>query len=282
MSVISLSFRRRRSFSDWRRREQAYAELIALDDHSLADIGIHRSQIGGLVDGVRMPGRSSPPISAWNRENFAGRRKPPSPGPNSKMRAERPIFVSDLSAAQHQRRPSVDHDPPLEHDAAAAVRSEHDRLLSSQQSRQHRRVRREPSAPSEVARQLSPAGARGCSTKSDRILICATRDCYIPRPGEPVPALSLRSARHYGGRHRPLRDRCPLRAPFGASNFAAAIERIPVPVPISSGQRNRRCRASRSSAIRQARVDGCSPVPNAVAASTTMPIGSRWNRTAIM
>jgi hypothetical protein len=71
MSVISLLISARRAFSDWRRREQAYAELTALDDHSLADIGIHRSQIGGLVDGVRMPGLSSPPISAWNRESFA-------------------------------------------------------------------------------------------------------------------------------------------------------------------------------------------------------------------
>ncbi len=56
------------------------------------------------------------------------------------------------------------------------------------------------------------------------------------------------------------------------SNFAAAIDRIPVPVPISSGLRNRCRGARRSSAIRQARVDGCSPVPNAVAASTTIPM----------
>ena len=74
MSMINLLISARRAFSDWRRREQAYAELTALDDHSLADIGIHRSQIGGLVDGVRMPGPSSPPISIRNQEKFARRK----------------------------------------------------------------------------------------------------------------------------------------------------------------------------------------------------------------
>jgi uncharacterized protein YjiS (DUF1127 family) len=32
-------------YEDWRRREQAYRELSALDDRSLADIGISRSEI---------------------------------------------------------------------------------------------------------------------------------------------------------------------------------------------------------------------------------------------
>ena len=31
--------------ADWRHRQQAYAELAALDDRSLADIGITRSEI---------------------------------------------------------------------------------------------------------------------------------------------------------------------------------------------------------------------------------------------
>ena len=30
---------------DWRAREQAYAELMAMDDRALADIGIRRSDI---------------------------------------------------------------------------------------------------------------------------------------------------------------------------------------------------------------------------------------------
>jgi uncharacterized protein YjiS (DUF1127 family) len=33
------------SLADWRHRQQAYAELAALDDRSLADIGITRSEI---------------------------------------------------------------------------------------------------------------------------------------------------------------------------------------------------------------------------------------------
>jgi len=32
-------------YEEWRRREQAYRELSALDDRSLADIGISRSDI---------------------------------------------------------------------------------------------------------------------------------------------------------------------------------------------------------------------------------------------
>ena len=31
--------------ADWRRRQRAYAELATLDDRSLADIGISRSEI---------------------------------------------------------------------------------------------------------------------------------------------------------------------------------------------------------------------------------------------
>jgi hypothetical protein len=56
------------------------------------------------------------------------------------------------------------------------------------------------------------------------------------------------------------------------SRFAAAIARMPLPVPMSSGRSNRRRRARLSSAKRQPRVEGCSPVPNAVAASISMAI----------
>jgi uncharacterized protein YjiS (DUF1127 family) len=61
MSVINLLLSVGRSFSEWRRRDRAYAQLMALDDHSLADIGIHRSQIAGLIEGVSMPGGSAQP-----------------------------------------------------------------------------------------------------------------------------------------------------------------------------------------------------------------------------
>ncbi len=62
MSVVNLLISAGRHFSEWRHRQQAYAELMALDDHSLADIGLHRSQIAGLVEGYRVPDRSSAPV----------------------------------------------------------------------------------------------------------------------------------------------------------------------------------------------------------------------------
>ena len=74
MFVVNLLMSAGRAFAEWRRRDRTYSELMALDDHSLADIGIHRSQIGGLVEGLRMPGLSAPPISFRRREEF-GRQK---------------------------------------------------------------------------------------------------------------------------------------------------------------------------------------------------------------
>jgi uncharacterized protein YjiS (DUF1127 family) len=42
------------AFADWRRRQRAYDELIALDDHCLADLGIERAQINAyLAEGRR-------------------------------------------------------------------------------------------------------------------------------------------------------------------------------------------------------------------------------------
>ncbi len=53
MSLINLFVAARSALARWRRRQRAYDELMALDDRSLADIGIHRSQIPALVAGVR-------------------------------------------------------------------------------------------------------------------------------------------------------------------------------------------------------------------------------------
>jgi uncharacterized protein YjiS (DUF1127 family) len=75
MSIVNFVISAGRAFVQWRRREQAYAELRALDDHSLADIGIHRSQIGALVEGVRVPDPSFPAIFAPRREKFAQRKE---------------------------------------------------------------------------------------------------------------------------------------------------------------------------------------------------------------
>jgi uncharacterized protein YjiS (DUF1127 family) len=52
MSVINIFVAARNALSEWRRRNEAYAELMSLDDRSLADIGIHRSQIPALIEGV--------------------------------------------------------------------------------------------------------------------------------------------------------------------------------------------------------------------------------------
>jgi uncharacterized protein YjiS (DUF1127 family) len=75
MSIVNLVISAGRAFSQWRRREQTYAELMALDDHSLADIGIHRSQIGALVQGVRVPDPSLPPVFSTTRQEKFARRK---------------------------------------------------------------------------------------------------------------------------------------------------------------------------------------------------------------
>ena len=71
MSVVNLLVSAGRRFSDWRHRQQAYAELMALDDHSLADIGLHRSQIAGLVEGYPVPDQSSAQVPFRNPEKLA-------------------------------------------------------------------------------------------------------------------------------------------------------------------------------------------------------------------
>jgi len=53
MSFLNLFISAGKAFSAWRRREQAYAGLMALDDRSLADIGIHRLQICALAECAR-------------------------------------------------------------------------------------------------------------------------------------------------------------------------------------------------------------------------------------
>lgn len=51
MFIVSLFAAARQAFADWRRRQQAYTELMALDDRSLADIGVRRSEIPAIVEG---------------------------------------------------------------------------------------------------------------------------------------------------------------------------------------------------------------------------------------
>ena len=74
MSVLNLLMSARKAFADWQRRQRAYAELMALDDHSLADIGIRRSQVRDLCDGSYVPARSAAPAPVRGRGEFASPR----------------------------------------------------------------------------------------------------------------------------------------------------------------------------------------------------------------
>ena len=51
MFIVNLFANAQHKLSAWRRRHQAYTELMGLDDRSLADIGINRSQIPALIFG---------------------------------------------------------------------------------------------------------------------------------------------------------------------------------------------------------------------------------------
>ena len=51
MSLINLFVAARTAIARWRQRRRAYGDLMALDDRSLSDIGIHRSEIAAIVDG---------------------------------------------------------------------------------------------------------------------------------------------------------------------------------------------------------------------------------------
>jgi uncharacterized protein YjiS (DUF1127 family) len=71
MSVLNLLNSAREAFADWRRRERAYAELMALDDHSLADIGISRSDIRAITEGSYASAQSAAFPSSPRREEIA-------------------------------------------------------------------------------------------------------------------------------------------------------------------------------------------------------------------
>ena len=60
MSLINLFVAARNGLRELRRRQRAYVELMALDDRSLADIGLHRSQIPAIVEGARLAAASAP------------------------------------------------------------------------------------------------------------------------------------------------------------------------------------------------------------------------------
>ena len=49
MSLVNLFVAARNAIKNRRQQQRAFDELMALDDRSLADIGIHRTQIPALV-----------------------------------------------------------------------------------------------------------------------------------------------------------------------------------------------------------------------------------------
>ena len=71
MFVLNLLISAREAFADWRRRERACAELMALDDHSLADIGIRRSDIRAICEGSYRPDPPAALVRLARREKFA-------------------------------------------------------------------------------------------------------------------------------------------------------------------------------------------------------------------
>jgi uncharacterized protein YjiS (DUF1127 family) len=74
MFFVSLFAAARNAVSEWRRRQQAYGELMSLDDRSLADIGIHRSEIPAIVEGYRAPheNREREFLPAFSAHKLAG------------------------------------------------------------------------------------------------------------------------------------------------------------------------------------------------------------------
>ncbi len=60
MSLINLFVAARSAIARWGQRRRAYGELMALDDRSLADIGIRREQIRAIVDAHHEAARRAP------------------------------------------------------------------------------------------------------------------------------------------------------------------------------------------------------------------------------
>ena len=74
MSFLNLFISAGKAISTWRRQRRAYDELMSLDDRSLADIGIRRSEIRAILAADRKAARSATP-AAWQKPAAFGRRK---------------------------------------------------------------------------------------------------------------------------------------------------------------------------------------------------------------
>ena len=78
MSLINLIIAARNAWSVWRRRQRAYTELSALDDRSLADIGIRRSEIPAVLEGLHNSADRQTESDRPREPAGAGRRTPTS------------------------------------------------------------------------------------------------------------------------------------------------------------------------------------------------------------
>jgi uncharacterized protein YjiS (DUF1127 family) len=75
MSLVNFFVSAGRAIADWQRRQRAYEELMALDDHSLADLGIQRSEINAYLAAGRRHSEISTAATA-RQEAVFGQRKP--------------------------------------------------------------------------------------------------------------------------------------------------------------------------------------------------------------
>jgi uncharacterized protein YjiS (DUF1127 family) len=73
MSLVNFFVAAGRAIADWHRRQHAYEELMALDDHCLADLGIQRSEINAYLAADRHA--SAPAVSATRQAAIFGKHK---------------------------------------------------------------------------------------------------------------------------------------------------------------------------------------------------------------
>jgi uncharacterized protein YjiS (DUF1127 family) len=74
MFLINFLLSAGRAVADWNRRQRAYEELMALDDHCLADLGIQRSQINAYLAEGRRRDKIAP--AGPDRQTPLAKRKP--------------------------------------------------------------------------------------------------------------------------------------------------------------------------------------------------------------
>ncbi len=64
MSLVNLFTTAGKAIAEWHRQQRAYAELMALDDRALADIGIRRSEIRAILAADRNAAKAATPTAS--------------------------------------------------------------------------------------------------------------------------------------------------------------------------------------------------------------------------